>query len=76
MVSPDAFAGIGGYFYLIIGGFCLSSAALAYWYYVETASLSLEEIATAFGDKAFVDNDEEVMAQATGDKASIQAVKA
>jgi MFS family permease len=76
MVSPDAFAGIGGYFYVIIGGFCLISAALAKWYYIETSNLSLEEIATAFGDKAFADNDEEVMAQATGDKASIQAVKA
>jgi hypothetical protein len=76
MVSPDAFAGIGGYFYVIIGGFCLISAALAKWYYIETSGLSLEEIATAFGDKAFADNDEEVMAQASGDKASIQAVKA
>jgi MFS family permease len=76
MVSPDAFAGIHGYFYVIIGGFCLSSAALAYWYYVETAHISLEEIAIAFGDKAFADNDEEVVAQASGDKASIQAVKA
>lgn len=76
MVSPDAFAGIGGYFYLIIGGFCLSSAALAYWYYVETSGHTLEEIAIAFGDKAFVDNDEEVMGQASVDKARFQAVKA
>ncbi|KAK4504581.1 hypothetical protein PRZ48_005497 [Zasmidium cellare] len=62
MVSPDAFAGIHGYFYLIIGGFCLFSAGLAYFYYVETAEHTLEEIATAFGDKAFVQDDEEVKA--------------
>lgn len=64
MVSPDAFAGIQGYFYLVIGGFCLFSAGLAYFYYVETAGHTLEEIATAFGDKAFVDDDEEVKASA------------
>ncbi|KEQ91318.1 hypothetical protein AUEXF2481DRAFT_44114 [Aureobasidium subglaciale EXF-2481] len=76
MVSPDAFAGIHGYFYVIIGGFCLFSAGLAYFYYVETAGHSLEEIAIAFGDKAFVHNDEEVMAEASGDIDSIQMVKA
>jgi hypothetical protein len=65
MVSPDAFAGIGGYFYLIIGGFCLFSAGLAHFYYVETANCGLEEIAVAFGDKAFADDDEEVMETAT-----------
>ena len=42
MVSPDAFAGIHGYFYLIIAGFCLFSAGLAYFYYVETAGHTLE----------------------------------
>jgi hypothetical protein len=61
MVAPDAFAGINGYFYLIIAGFCLFSAGLAYFYYVETAGHTLEEIAVAFGDKAFEDNDDEVM---------------
>lgn len=61
MVSPDAFAGIHGYFYLVIAGFCLSSAALVYFYYVETANHTLEEIAIAFGDKAFADHDTEVM---------------
>ena len=61
MVSPDAFAGIGGYFYLVIAGFCLFSAGLAHFYYVETANHSLEEIAIAFGDKAFADGDEEVL---------------
>lgn len=61
MVSPDAFAGIGGYFYLVIAGFCLFSAGLAYFYYVETAGHSLEEIALAFGDKAFADSDAEVL---------------
>jgi hypothetical protein len=55
MVSPDAFAGIGGYFYLVIAGFCLCSAA----------GHSLEEIAVAFGDKAFADSDEEIMDNAT-----------
>jgi MFS family permease len=64
MSSPDAFAGIGGYYYLIIAGFCLFSAGLAYFYYVETANHTLEEIAVAFGDKAFVDDDEQVMASA------------
>ena len=61
MVSPDAFAGIGGYFYLVIAGFCLFSAGLAHFYDVETANHSLEEIAMAFGDKAFADGNEEVM---------------
>lgn len=61
MVSPDAFAGIHGYFYLIIAGFCLFSAGLAHFYYVETANHTLEEIAVAFGDKAFADNDEEII---------------
>jgi hypothetical protein len=55
MVSPDAFAGIHGYFYLIIAGFCLFSAGLVYFYYVETANSSLEEIAALFGDRAFED---------------------
>ncbi|KAL4938789.1 hypothetical protein BDV06DRAFT_46912 [Aspergillus oleicola] len=55
MVSPDAFAGINGYFYLVISGFCLFSAGLVYFYYVETANHSLEEIAALFGDQAFAD---------------------
>lgn len=62
MVSPDAFAGIGGYFYLVIAGFCLSSAVLAWSYYIETAGHTLEEIAMAFGDKSFQTSDEEVVA--------------
>ena len=61
MVSPDAFAGIHSYFYLIIAGFCLFSAGLAYFYYVETAGHTLEEIAVAFGDQAFVSGNDEVM---------------
>ncbi|KAK2589675.1 hypothetical protein QQS21_012644 [Conoideocrella luteorostrata] len=61
MVSPDAFAGIHGYFYVVIAGFCLFSAFLAWTYYVETAGHTLEEIAVAFGDKAFEDSDEVVM---------------
>ena len=61
MVSPDAFAGIGGYFYLVIAGFCFFSAGLAHFYYVETAGHSLEEIAIAFGDKAFADGNDEVL---------------
>jgi hypothetical protein len=61
MVSPDAFSGIHGYFYLLIAGFCLFSSGLAYFYYVETANHTLEEIAVAFGDKAFGDNDTEIM---------------
>lgn len=64
MVSPDAFAGIGGYFYLVIAGFCLASAALSHFYYVETAGHTLEEIAVAFGDKAFAGDDEEIMSVA------------
>ncbi|KAG9187413.1 hypothetical protein G6011_05284 [Alternaria panax] len=61
MVSADTFAGIGGYFYLVIAGFCLLSASLAHFYYVERANHSLEEIAMAFGDKAFADGNEEIM---------------
>jgi hypothetical protein len=63
MASPDAFAGIQGYFYIIIAGFCLFSAGLAWFYYVETAGHTLEEIAIAFGDKAFLDSDEEIVAR-------------
>ncbi|KAL3495791.1 general substrate transporter [Aspergillus germanicus] len=62
MVSPDAFAGIHGYFYLVIAGFCLFSAGLVYFYYVETAGHTLEEIAVLFGDRAF--EDEEGVAEA------------
>lgn len=61
MVSPVAFSGIHGFFYLVIGGFCLTSACLVHFYYVETANHSLEEIAIAFGEKAFADNDMDVM---------------
>lgn len=63
MISPDAFAGIGGYFYLVIAGFCLFSAGLAKFYYVETADHTLEEIATAFGDQAFVASSVETTTQ-------------
>ena len=61
MVAPDSFAGIHGYFYLIIAGFCLFSAGLAHFYYVETANHTLEEIALAFGEKAFEGDDDEIM---------------
>ncbi|OJJ31253.1 hypothetical protein ASPWEDRAFT_45219 [Aspergillus wentii DTO 134E9] len=64
MSSPDAFAGIKGYYYVIIAGFCLFSTGLVYFYYVETANHSLEEIAVAFGDRAFADDDQYVMEQA------------
>ena len=67
MVSPDAFAGIHGYFYLVIAGFCLASGLLAWLYYVETAGHTLEEIAVAFGDKAFMDSDEDIMRSASVD---------
>ncbi|KAL5382558.1 hypothetical protein DPSP01_006398 [Paraphaeosphaeria sporulosa] len=68
MVSPYASAGIGGYFYLVIAGCCLFCAGLAHFYYVKTAKHSLEEIAMAFGDKAFTDNDEDVVDTATAGK--------
>ncbi|KAK7421225.1 hypothetical protein QQX98_002355 [Neonectria punicea] len=64
MSAPDAFAGIEGYYYVIIAGFCLISVALAYFFYVETANHTLEEIALAFGDKAFAVDDETVVATA------------
>lgn len=64
MVAPDAFAGVHGYFYIIIAGFCLFSAGLAYFYYVETAGHTLEQIAIAFGEKAFLSSDEEIIASA------------
>ncbi|KAL2832591.1 putative MFS sugar transporter [Aspergillus cavernicola] len=59
MVSPDAFAGINGYFYVVIAGFCLFSAGLVHFYYVETANHTLEEIAELFGDRAFADAEAE-----------------
>lgn len=61
MSAPPAFAGIGGYYYIIILGFCLTSVALVYFYYTETANHTLEELAIAFGDKAFLDEDEAVV---------------
>ena len=61
MSAPDAFGGIHGYFYLVIAAFCLFSAGLAYFYYVETANHTLEEIAVAFGEKAFEGDADEVM---------------
>lgn len=69
MVSPDTFGGIGGYFYLVVAGFRLFSAGLLHFYHVETANHTLEEIAVAFGARAFADSDEEVMESAKkGDK--------
>ncbi|OJD37896.1 mfs sugar transporter [Diplodia corticola] len=60
--SPDAFAGIDGYYYyVVISGFCLFSAALARWTYVETAGCTLEEIARAFGDRTFALDDQEAV---------------
>lgn len=64
VVPPDAFAGIGGYFNLVIAGFCLFSAGLSYFYYVEASGHTLEEIAVAFGDKAFEGDDDEIVATA------------
>ena len=64
MSSPDAFAGIHGYYYIVIAGFCLISVALAKFYYVETANHTLEEVAVAFGDKAFLHEDEQIVASA------------
>ena len=66
--SPtDAFAGIGGYYYVITAVFCLFPATLANLYYVETANHTLEEIAVAFGHKAFLHEDDQVMASAHPD---------
>ena len=65
MSSPSAFSGIGGYYYVIIAGFCLFSTGLAFFYYVETSKSTLEEISIAFGDKAFAREDSEVI-QASG----------
>jgi hypothetical protein len=59
------FAGIGGYFHIVVAGFCLCSAALSHSYYAEKSENNLEEIAVAFGDKAFADGDEDVMESAT-----------
>lgn len=70
MASPSAFAGIHGYFYIVIAGFCFFSAGLAYFYYVETAGHTLEEIAVAFGDKAFLSSDDEIMASSELKKGS------
>ena len=69
MSSPDAFEGIGSYYYIVIAGFCLFSAGLAKFYYVETAKHTLEEIAIAFGDKAFLDDDRVIIAATNTDKA-------
>jgi hypothetical protein len=71
MVSPDAFTGIGRYFNLIIASFCLFSAGLTHFYYVETANHTLEEISVAFGDKAFVDADEEITESANKESETI-----
>jgi hypothetical protein len=68
MSSPDAFAGIKGYYYIVIAVFCLFSVGLAKFYYVETANHTLEEVAVAFGDKAFLHEDEEIIASAHLDR--------
>lgn len=72
---PDAFAGIGGYFYLVIADFCLFLAGLAHFYYVETADHSLVEIAIAFGDKAVLENHEQVMSDAGLEQTSVYTEK-
>ncbi|KAL3450520.1 general substrate transporter [Aspergillus insuetus] len=64
MSSPDAFDGLGGYYYVIILGFCLFSVGLVKLYYVETSKHTLEELAIAFGDRAFEDDDDAVMSSA------------
>lgn len=61
MSSPSAFAGIQGYYYIIITGFCLFSVALVKYTYVETAHHTLEEISIAFGDRACLSDDQEVV---------------
>ena len=73
MSSPDAFAGIGGYYYVVIAVFCLFSTGLVWFYYVETANHSLEEIAVAFGDKAFVGDDQEIIHAAALDSTNLAA---
>ena len=73
MSSPDAFAGIQGYYYIIIAGFCLFSVGLVKFFYVETANHTLEEIATAFGDRAFMDDDDAVMNAAHLSKPEVAA---
>ena len=41
IVSPDAFAEIRGFFYIVITRFCLFSIVRAYFYYVETAGVTV-----------------------------------
>lgn len=64
MSSPDAFGGIGGYYYIIIIGFCLSSVALVRFYYIETSKHTLEELSVAFGDRGFENDADAVMSGA------------
>ncbi|KAK9313983.1 general substrate transporter [Lipomyces starkeyi] len=58
MSSPAAFAKIKGYYYLIIVGFCLISLVMVKFMYIETAKVTLEEIAIQFGDRAFEHEDQ------------------
>ncbi|KAF7540714.1 hypothetical protein G7054_g1176 [Neopestalotiopsis clavispora] len=60
MSSPSAFAAMHGYYYVLILGFCLFSAGMVKLLYVETARHTLEEIATAFGDLAFLDENRDL----------------
>ncbi|KAK9311784.1 hypothetical protein V1524DRAFT_450125 [Lipomyces starkeyi] len=57
MSSPAAFAKFHGYYYLIIVGFCLISLAMVKFRHIETARVTLEEIAIQFGDRAFEHED-------------------
>ncbi|KAK9341920.1 hypothetical protein V1522DRAFT_425667 [Lipomyces starkeyi] len=57
MSSPAAFAKFHGYYYLVIVGFCLISLAMAKFMHIETARVTLEEIAIQFGDRAFEHED-------------------
>lgn len=61
MSSPDAFGGIGGYYYIIIIGFCLFSVGLVKVYYIETSKYTLEELSVVFGDRAFENDADAVM---------------
>ncbi|KAH9952224.1 general substrate transporter [Amylocystis lapponica] len=56
-ITPPLFSAIGAGYYFLLLGFCVVSGVFVFFIYPETAHRTLEDMSTAFGDKATVDDD-------------------
>lgn len=54
----SGFGRLGGYYYIVISGFCLISVLLVKFVYPETAGVTLEGVAKKFEDKPVLKEDE------------------